>query len=440
MIALFDLDGVIIDTEPQYKIFWDRMGLEYLGRENFQETIKGQTLTQIFAGNFSGMDKEQKEIVARLNEFEEGMHYDYVPGVYEFILELRSREVPMAIVTSSNEMKMNQVKKVHPELWELMDAVITSEDFSRSKPDPECFLKGMEALDGTPGETYVFEDSVHGANAGKAAGANVIGLATTLPREVLEPLCDAVIDDFTGFSLPSLQSESTLPHTEHPARHTELPLRHPEPDSGPLRQLVFATGNPGKLREASEILGDGFSLVSLAQAGITEEIPETGETLLENSIQKADYLYGRSRCDCFADDTGLEVDALGGAPGVYTARYAGDDKDFDKNMDKVLYELERLEAEASRDDAAQPVSRRARFKSVITLIVNGEKKIFEGTLEGVIAREKSGNGGFGYDPIFVADEFPGLTLADISEDEKNAISHRGKALRAMAEWLKTQNS
>jgi XTP/dITP diphosphohydrolase len=133
------------------------------------------------------------------------------------------------------------------------------------------------------------------------------------------------------------------------------------------------------------------------------------------------------------------VDALGGAPGVYTARYAGDDKDFNKNMDKVLYELSVLESESKMAAAlglkTKPVSRRARFKSVITLIINGEVKMFEGTLEGVISREKSGNGGFGYDPIFIADEFPGQTLADITEEEKNAISHRGKALRAMAQWL-----
>ena len=196
--------------------------------------------------------------------------------------------------------------------------------------------------------------------------------------------------------------------------------------------MTFATGNSGKLREASEILGEGFELVSLAQAGILEDIPETGTTLAANSIQKAEYLYERIACDCFADDTGLEVDALGGAPGVYTARYAGDDKDFNKNMDKVLEELQKLGAEGE--------ARRARFKSVITLIVNGEKHLFEGTLEGVIAKEKSGNGGFGYDPIFIADEYPGLTLADITEEQKNGISHRGKALRAMAEWLRSQNS
>lgn len=204
-------------------------------------------------------------------------------------------------------------------------------------------------------------------------------------------------------------------------------------------KIVFATGNSGKLREASEILGEGFELVSLADMGILEDIPETGKTLRANSLQKAQYLYDAVACDCFADDTGLEVDALGGAPGVYTARYAGEDKDFNKNMDKVLYELSVIETEAKMAQElglkVKKVSRRARFKSVVTLIIGGKIKMFEGTLEGVIAFEKSGNGGFGYDPIFIADEFPGQTLADISEEEKNAISHRGKALRAMAKWL-----
>ena len=204
-------------------------------------------------------------------------------------------------------------------------------------------------------------------------------------------------------------------------------------------KMVFATGNSGKLREASEILGEGFELVTPAAFGITEDIPETGKTLRANSLQKAQYLYDKCGCDCFADDTGLEVDALGGAPGVYTARYAGDDKDFNKNMDKVLYELKVLEKSANMAAEyglkVKPVSRRARFRSVVTLIVNGEKHLFEGTLEGTIAYEKSGNGGFGYDPIFIADEYPGQTLADITEEQKNEISHRGKALRAMAAWL-----
>lgn len=192
-------------------------------------------------------------------------------------------------------------------------------------------------------------------------------------------------------------------------------------------KLVFATGNKGKLREASEILGEGFELMTPVDFGITEDIPETGTTLKANSLQKAQYLYERCGCDCFADDTGLEVDALNGAPGVYTARYAGEGKDFDDNMDKVLEELNGVD------------NRRARFKSVVTLIIKGEIYFFEGALEGKIGYEKSGNGGFGYDPIFIADEYPQLTLADISEEQKNEISHRGKALRAMAEWLQSQN-
>ena len=204
-------------------------------------------------------------------------------------------------------------------------------------------------------------------------------------------------------------------------------------------KIVFATGNGGKLREASEILGEGFELVTLAQAGITEEIPETGKTLRANSIQKAEYVWNKCGMACFADDTGLEVDALGGAPGVHTARYAGDDKDFNRNMDRLLQEMQIVETEASMAVAVglkvRKISRRARFKSVITLIIDGEKHIFEGVLEGTIARERSGNGGFGYDPIFIPDEFPGQTLADISEEQKNSISHRGKALRAMAAYL-----
>jgi XTP/dITP diphosphohydrolase len=208
-------------------------------------------------------------------------------------------------------------------------------------------------------------------------------------------------------------------------------------------KIIFATSNSGKLREASEILGEGFELVTPADMGITEDIPETGNTLKINSIQKAEYLYDKLGCDCFADDTGLEVDALHGAPGVYTARYAGDDKDWNKNMDKVLYELKVAETEAQMAKGLglkmKPMSRRARFKSVITLIINGEKHYFEGTLEGVIAHEKAGCGGFGYDPIFIADEFPDKTLAEISEEQKNAISHRGKALRAMAQWLQNNS-
>ena len=206
--------------------------------------------------------------------------------------------------------------------------------------------------------------------------------------------------------------------------------------------LVFATGNSGKLREASEILGGDFKLVTPMEIGIKEEIPETGKTLKANSLQKAQYLYEKSGNNCFADDTGLEVDDLGGDPGVYTARYAGEDKDFNKNMDKVLQELAIKECEASMAASlglkVKKVTRKARFKSVVTLIFEGQQHFFEGTLEGKIARVKSGKGGFGYDPIFLSDDYPGLTLADIAEEQKNEISHRGKALRAMADWFTAQ--
>lgn len=204
-------------------------------------------------------------------------------------------------------------------------------------------------------------------------------------------------------------------------------------------KIVFATGNGGKLREAREILGGGFELVTPMEAGIAEDIPETGNTLSANSRQKAEYIWDRCGCSCFADDTGLEVDILGGAPGVHTARYAGEEKDFDRNIDKLLREMEIMEMEASMAKEAglsvKNPRRRARFRCVVTLIIDGEKHYFEGALEGRIARTRSGNGGFGYDPVFIPDEYPDRTLADITEEEKNAISHRGKALRAMADWL-----
>lgn len=190
-------------------------------------------------------------------------------------------------------------------------------------------------------------------------------------------------------------------------------------------KMIFATGNKGKLREAAEILGEGYELVTPAQMGITEEIPETGDTLQENSLQKAEYLYKKTGLDCFADDSGLEVDALGGAPGVHSARYAGDGHDFQANIDKLLAELEKRPGEA----------RTARFRSVVTLLINGEPHYFDGTLEGVIGTECAGSGGFGYDPVFIPEMYGGRTLAQVSEDEKNAVSHRGQAIRAMASWL-----
>lgn len=194
-------------------------------------------------------------------------------------------------------------------------------------------------------------------------------------------------------------------------------------------KIIFATGNKGKLREAAEILGPEFELVSPAGLGITGEIEETGTTLEENSLIKAECLWKETGLPCFADDTGLEVDALGGAPGVYTARYAGEGCDFNDNMEKLLRELQSA-------GAMLPQQRKARFKSVVTIITDGTPHYFEGSMEGSIALSKAGCGGFGYDPVFIADEYPHKTVAEIPEEAKNAISHRGKALRQMACWLK----
>ena len=209
--------------------------------------------------------------------------------------------------------------------------------------------------------------------------------------------------------------------------------------------IIFATGNSCKLREASEILGEGFELVPPAMKGIVEDIPETGTTLRANSLQKAQYIFDHAGgADCFADDTGLETDILGGAPGVYSARYAGPEKSFSANIDKLLDEMARREYEASvaREYGLETpnATRRARFKTVITLILNGEKHFFEGVMEGRISYVRVGNGGFGYDPVFIADEYPDVTVAELTDDQKNAISHRGKALRAMAAWLQEHAS
>ncbi len=193
-------------------------------------------------------------------------------------------------------------------------------------------------------------------------------------------------------------------------------------------KLVFATHNEGKLREASDILGPGFELVSARQAGVAADIEETGSTLRENSLIKADYLYKLCGADCFADDTGLEVDALDGAPGVYTARYAGEGCDFEANMDKLLSELAKCPEKG----------RKARFRCVVTLILKGERHFFDGVLEGSIALERSGCKGFGYDPVFVPDCFPDKTLADLGEEVKNGISHRYVALNAMRAFIQSR--
>lgn len=199
-------------------------------------------------------------------------------------------------------------------------------------------------------------------------------------------------------------------------------------------KLLFATANKNKLREAAEILGDMVQVISPSELNINADVEETGETLQDNSILKARTLYDLSGLDCFADDTGLEVEVLNGAPGVLTARYAACfpggalPHDSEANMNRLLEEL---------SEYSTPESRRARFRTVITLIYEGRQYCFEGIVSGTIAQGKAGNGGFGYDPIFIPDGFGGRTMAEISEDEKNAISHRGRALRTMAEFLST---
>ena len=194
-------------------------------------------------------------------------------------------------------------------------------------------------------------------------------------------------------------------------------------------EIIFATGNAHKVIEAQKALGDSFTLIMPKELGLDQEIPENGDTLQANAIEKAEFLWNKFGKNCFADDTGLEVDALGGAPGVYTARYAGPDKGSDANMSKLLAELSALEQNGEK------ISRRARFRTVVALIIDGKTHIFNGVLEGKIATERSGSQGFGYDPVFIPDGYD-KTLAEISLDEKNAISHRGKAMRALAEFLK----
>lgn len=187
-------------------------------------------------------------------------------------------------------------------------------------------------------------------------------------------------------------------------------------------ELIFSTGNQHKLKEAQEILGEGFKLVTPQMLGVNEEIEETGTTLSANAILKADYLWKRFQQTCFADDTGLEVDSLGGRPGVYSARYAGEENNPSKNMSKLLKELEGIE------------NRSARFKTVIALILDGSPILFEGCVEGEILKEPIGEKGFGYDPIFKPQGF-NISMAQLSSQEKNSISHRGKAIRQLSQYL-----
>ncbi len=196
--ALFDLDGVVFDTEPQYSIFWGAQCREFHPEiPGLEHKIKGQTLVQIYDAWFSGpLADSQSLITERLNEYESQMNYDYIPGFEEYIRKLRQQGIKTAVVTSSNQPKMKAVYAKHPEFKSLFDAILTSEDFERSKPDPDCYLKAAERFGVESKNCVVFEDSFNGLKSGRAAGMYVIGLATTNAAEDIAPLCDKVIEDF----------------------------------------------------------------------------------------------------------------------------------------------------------------------------------------------------------------------------------------------------
>ncbi len=188
--------------------------------------------------------------------------------------------------------------------------------------------------------------------------------------------------------------------------------------------LVFATNNQHKLEEVQALTGEKFQIKTLQEIGCHDDIPETGVTFQENASQKSRYLYERFHVDCFADDSGLEVDALNGEPGVYSARYSGT-RDSETNLQLVL------------DNMKGVTNRTARFRCVISLIFKGTEYFFEGTVEGTITAERTGASGFGYDPIFTPNGYT-ATFAEMSQEDKNAISHRGKAITQLVEFLKNQ--
>ncbi len=190
-------------------------------------------------------------------------------------------------------------------------------------------------------------------------------------------------------------------------------------------KLVFASNNKNKIQEIQALVPNTFQILSLEEIGCTEDIPETADTIEGNAILKANYVTEKYGYDCFADDTGLEVSALNGAPGVYSARYAGEQKDANDNMDKLLSEL--------KDKS----NRKANFKTVIALNLNGKQNLFTGIINGKIIEEKIGNNGFGYDPIFVADGYE-KTFAELSMEEKSTISHRGIAVKELILFLQKQ--
>lgn len=195
-----------------------------------------------------------------------------------------------------------------------------------------------------------------------------------------------------------------------------------------MREIVFATNNEHKLQELREIVGHKFNILSLAQIGCHDDIPETASTIEGNAEMKARYVKQHYGYDCFSDDTGLEIDALGGEPGVYSARYAGPGHDSEANIDKVLAKLQ----------GVPPERRTARFRTAVALLQGQQLHIFEGKVEGHILTERHGTGGFGYDSIFAPVEGRGLTFAQMQPQEKNAMSHRGRAVARLVQFLTSQ--
>jgi XTP/dITP diphosphohydrolase len=187
-------------------------------------------------------------------------------------------------------------------------------------------------------------------------------------------------------------------------------------------KLVFATNNQHKLLEIKHLLGDSIELLSLNDIDCTDDIPENQETLEGNAAEKSFYIFNKYGLNCFADDTGLEIESLNGEPGVYSARYAGEERSADQNMNLVLSKLAKIK------------NRNARFRTVISLVIDGHEIQFEGVVDGLILEEKRGITGFGYDPIFQPEEYS-LSFAEMSMNEKNKISHRGRAVQKLVEYL-----
>ena len=205
-IALFDLDGVILDTEGSYTAFWDDYGSRHFSEKDFGLKIKGQTLVKIL-GDYFPEENERKSITEAINDFERNMSYPFVPGVENYIKSLKSNGIRTAVVTSSNLLKMENVYRCHPGFREMFDMILTSEDFSESKPSPYCYLKAMRLFGAGPEDCVVFEDSLAGLQSARASGAFVTALTTTNPEEVVRNYADLVIRDFndSGIGANGLQ-------------------------------------------------------------------------------------------------------------------------------------------------------------------------------------------------------------------------------------------